>query len=73
MSRYRVLVSEIDECWMEVEAGSEAEAKEMALEIVQTPWPSFEHHTSGNPRAVVTIICNFSFPDRAPSAGDGRS
>ena len=71
MKRYRLLVSEIDECWLEVEAESEAAAKEKALDIVRTPWAGCELHTSGNPRAVVTVVYDVPFPDEAPGAGDG--
>ena len=72
MKTYRLLVSEVDECWLVVEAESEAAAKRKALEIVQTPWAGCELHTSGNPRAVVTAVYDVPFPDEAPGAGEGR-
>ena len=72
MKRYRLRVSEVDECWLVVEAESEAAAKEKALDIVRTPWAGCEPYTSGNPRAVVTAVYDLPFPDEAPGAGEGR-
>ena len=57
MNHYRVLLTDITKCWLEIEAHDEGQARQIALD--RASWPEAHEVSDTNPHAKVKAIVRY--------------